>query len=58
MKKTPAFRKLERKRLSIERSRATGKCSGRLARELKSILRSRRRRLLNRELYLLVKAAA
>ena len=58
IKNLPEFRRLDRKKRAIEKGLAVGKYSGRLAAALKSLLRLRRRRLLNRELYHLISEAA
>ena len=58
IKKLPAFRSLERTKLRIEKRYLAGKISRRQAMDLKSILRSRKCRLLHREVYRLLKLPA
>jgi hypothetical protein len=58
IKNKPEFRRLDLKKRAIEKGLAAGIYSRRLAAELKSLLRLRRRRLLNRELYHLISEAA
>jgi len=58
IKNLPEFRRLERKRLVVQKRLDAGTISKRLAADLRGILRSRRRHLQNRELYRLLKVAA
>jgi len=57
-KQLPAWSGLESKRLAIEKRLAAGKISRRMAADLKGLLRLRRKRLLHREIYRLLTAAA
>lgn len=58
VKSSPHGRLLERKKLATEKGLAAGKYSRRQAADLKSLLRLRRKRLLNREIYKSMRAKA
>jgi hypothetical protein len=58
IKNLPEFRRLEREKLAVEKGVASGKYSRQQGVDLKSLLRARRERLLNRVLYRMLKAPA
>jgi len=58
IKNRPEFRRLERKKMSIEKSLAGGKVSKSQAGVLRKLIGLRRRRLVNREIHGLLCASA